>query len=234
MKIGVLSDIHGNIYALKEVLKVARQENIDKLLILGDIVGYYYHPKEVMKQLNMWDYSTIKGNHETILEGIISGDINESIIRTKYGSGHRKAIDKLSKTELATICDAPEKRILDIDNIKILMCHGSPWSSDYYLYPDTSEKILGRCEQPAIDFVFTGHSHYAFCYKAGRSMLINVGSVGQNRETGGLASWAVLNTENGSIQSKSIPYEVEYLIEEVEAIDPDNLYLKDILTRNRK
>lgn len=234
MKIGVLSDIHGNIYALEEVLKVARQENIEKLLILGDIVGYYYHPEEVMDQLNIWDYSVIKGNHETILENIISGDINESIIRAKYGSGHRKAIDKLSKTQLETICNAPEKLILEIDNIKILMCHGSPWSSDFYLYPDTSKNILGQCEQPEIDIVFTGHSHRAFLYKADHSMLINVGSVGQNRDTGGLASWAVLNTENGSIQLKSTPYEMKYLIKEVEAIDPDNLYLKDILTRNRK
>ena len=233
MKIGIISDIHGNHYALTEVLEAARNEKIDKLLILGDIVGYYYQPNKIFEQLKDWNYILIKGNHEEILLNIISGSIKESVITAKYGHGHQKAIDKLSKAQLETICNAPDKLILEIDNMKILMCHGSPWSSDYYLYPDTSEIILGKCEQPAIDFVFTGHSHYAFLYKAGRSMLINVGSVGQNRETGGLASWAVLNTENGSIQLKSTPYEVKYLIEEVEAIDPDILYLKDILTRNR-
>ena len=42
MKIAVISDIHGNYDALVEVLKDAKSENIDHLLVLGDIVGYYY------------------------------------------------------------------------------------------------------------------------------------------------------------------------------------------------
>jgi len=234
MKIGVLSDIHGNHYALTEVLKAATHEKVDRLLVLGDIVGYYYHPNKLLEQLNDWDYLLIKGNHEDILLNIISGTIKESVIRAKYGSGHQKAIEQLSKTQLETLCNAPERRMLEIDNIKILMCHGSPWSTDYYLYPDTQKKVLDKCEQPEIDIVLTGHSHHAFFYKAGRSILINAGSVGQNRNTGGLASWALINTDNGSIQLKSTPYDVTQLIDEIERMDPDNIYLKYILTRNRK
>ena len=68
MKIAVLSDIHGNNFALDDVLKECKLENVEKLLILGDIVGYYYHPELVLKMLSEWEYEIIKGNHEVILQ----------------------------------------------------------------------------------------------------------------------------------------------------------------------
>ena len=64
MKVGIISDIHGNHYALEEVLKVAIREGVEKLLVLGDIVGYYYHPEIVLEMLYKWSYEIIKGNHE--------------------------------------------------------------------------------------------------------------------------------------------------------------------------
>ncbi len=45
MKIAILSDIHGNQYALKQVLDCARRDDIEKIFILGDFVGYYYSPE---------------------------------------------------------------------------------------------------------------------------------------------------------------------------------------------
>ncbi len=54
MKIGVLSDIHGNHYALKAVLEEARRCGVEYLFILGDLVGYYYYPDEVLKLLEGW------------------------------------------------------------------------------------------------------------------------------------------------------------------------------------
>ena len=71
MKIGVISDIHGNSDALAEVLKKAKEENVEHLLVLGDLVGYYYHPDKIMKLLSEWSFDIIKGNHEKILEDLI-------------------------------------------------------------------------------------------------------------------------------------------------------------------
>ena len=47
MKIAIISDLHGNHYALEEVLKEARTEKIEKILVLGDIVGYYCNPEKI-------------------------------------------------------------------------------------------------------------------------------------------------------------------------------------------
>ena len=72
MKVAVLSDIHGNYDAFKEVLKKAEQEGVKHLLILGDIVGYYYSPQKILKSLSDWSFDMIKGNHEDILGSLIS------------------------------------------------------------------------------------------------------------------------------------------------------------------
>ena len=68
MKIAVLSDIHGNNLALKLVLDEARILGVERLFILGDIVGYYYHPEEVIHLLNDWHKEMIQRNHESMLK----------------------------------------------------------------------------------------------------------------------------------------------------------------------
>lgn len=113
------------------------------------------------------------------------------------------------------------------------MSHGAPFELDYYLYPDTAKDILEKCADSNYSIVLTGHSHYPFVYKTASSLLVNVGSVGQSRRRGGLAEWAMINTENQSVQLNSTPYDTEALIREVEAIDSDSVYLKNILIRNK-
>ncbi len=48
MRIAVISDIHGNLYALREVLEDIDNQNIDSIICLGDLVGYGPHPNEVI------------------------------------------------------------------------------------------------------------------------------------------------------------------------------------------
>ena len=47
MKIAVMSDIHGNIYALMKALEDIDEQRVDKIICLGDLVGYGPHPNEV-------------------------------------------------------------------------------------------------------------------------------------------------------------------------------------------
>jgi putative phosphoesterase len=232
MKIAVLSDIHGNHFALKEVLRIAAIEHVDKLLILGDFVGYYYHPDKVLEMLSEWDHISIKGNHEKMLEHIASGLIDELTSRKKYGSGHKLALEKLSGKQLEWLNGLPEKLEIEIDKVRMQMCHGSPLDPDQYLYPNTERGILEKCDNAFCDFVFTGHSHYSFIYRNEKSTLINVGSVGQSRSMGGLACWAIINTENKSFEMKTTPYDIRILLTEIENTDPGVPYLKNVLLRN--
>jgi putative phosphoesterase len=232
MKIGILGDIHGNSFALERVLVEARRQRVEHLLVVGDIVGYYYYPERVLEMLGEWNWTFIRGNHEDLLRDILSGETNEEHVRRKYGSGHLKAIEKLNKDQLEFLTTASEKAVVAFDELQLLLCHGSPWKSDYYLYPDTPKQILDQCKIEAIDVVAVGHSHYSFLFQAGSTLLLNPGSVGQSRIMGGVASWAILNTENRTVVIAATPYNVSELINAVETFDPQVPYLKSILLRN--
>ena len=196
MKVAVISDIHGNFDALAAVLEKAENENVTHLLILGDVVGYYYHPDKIMDLLSQWNFDIIKGNHEKILEDLIADSSLSETIRLKYGSGHQEAINKLTQEQLRFLIDLPETKTVQFGQTSLLMCHGSPWSIDYYVYPDCDKEILEKCDSKVHDFVLIGHSHYSFAIRNENSILINPGSVGQSRQTGGKASWCVINTDN--------------------------------------
>ena len=232
MKIGVISDIHGNYDALVEVLKKAKKEDVAHLLILGDIVGYYYHPDKILELLSEWSFDMVKGNHEMIMEDLIANPLLEESIRLKYGSGHQEAINKLTVQQLGFLKSLPETKSLQFDEVSLLMSHGSPWSNDYYIYPDCKKEILLKCDSVAHDFVLIGHSHYAFAIKNTNSILINPGSVGQSRQIGGKASWAIINTINKCFQLVSTDYNIEKLVNEIEEKDPEIKYLTNILKRN--
>lgn len=232
MKIGVISDIHGNYDALVAVLKKAKKEKVAHILILGDIVGYYYHPDKILELLSEWSFEMVKGNHEIIMEDLIANPLLGESIRLKYGSGHQEAINKLTMKQLEFLKDLPESKSVQYDEVSILMCHGSPWSNDYYIYPDCKKDILLKCDSKEHDFVLIGHSHYAFAIKNRNSVLINPGSVGQSRQIGGKASWGIINTVNKCFQLISTDYNVEKLVNEIEEKDPEIKYLTEILKRN--
>ena len=231
MKIGVFSDIHGNKFALEQVLIEARKENLTKLLVLGDIVGYYYHPDKALDLLSDWDFLMIKGNHEEILFDIIDGFESNKKIKKKYGSGHQCAIKKLSKNHLNLLRSLPETNALSFDGVSILMTHGSPWCKDLYVYPDANLEVIRKFDDFNYDFILFGHTHYACSFKTDNGWALNPGSIGQSRQNGGKASWAIIDTSNKSFQMKTTDYNTKKLLNEVLEKDNEVTYLSEILNR---
>ena len=231
MKIAVISDIHGNYEALVAVLSKAKKEKVEHLLILGDLVGYYYHPDKVLKLISEWSFDLIKGNHEKILENLMINPSLEESIRLKYGSGHQIAIDKLTSKQILYLKSLPDKKDVKFEKTSLLMCHGSPWSNDFYIYPDCDYETIKKCDSTEHDFVLIGHSHYQFAVKNQNAILINPGSVGQSRQIGGRASWCIINTLNKCFQFMNTDYCIDSLVFEVSKKDKDVKYLTEVLKR---
>jgi len=216
---------------LVAVLEKAENENVTHLLILGDVVGYYYYPDKIMDILSQWNFDIIKGNHEKILEDLIADSSLSETIRLKYGSGHQEAINKLTQEQLRFLIDLPETKTVQFGQTSLLMCHGSPWSNDFYIYPDCEKEIINKCDIIGFDFILIGHSHYSFAIRNGNTILINPGSVGQSRQTGGKASWCVINTDNSCFQFFSTDYNTKDLVKEISEKDPEIEYLTKVLKR---
>ena len=80
MKIAVISDIHGNIYALMKALEDIDEQNVDKIICLGDLVGYGPHPNESIALIRRREIPCIKGNYDaSVVDEIIPVPDDEAI-----------------------------------------------------------------------------------------------------------------------------------------------------------
>lgn len=231
MEIAIISDIHGNNYAFEKVMQIIDSRKIKKIFILGDIVGYYYHPEIIMSYFTNRDFVCVKGNHELFL---LQSIINKSFLKKiteKYGHGIKYAIDSLNEEQIKYIKSLNEKIELNIDGLSMLLCHGSPISTDDYVYPTTDFSVLENFSKLGYDYVFMGHTHYPFVSHVDKTCFINPGSVGQSRNVGGVACWGILNTQNRVYTPMYTKYDIELLTKEIDKFDRDISYLKDVLVR---
>jgi putative phosphoesterase len=231
LRVGLVGDIHGNDRALRAVLDAAGRADVDRLLVSGDLVGYYFGPRKVLDLLNSWQCTIVRGNHEAML-AIARGDPQYlAEVDARYGSGLRIAISELGLDQLDFLCGLPHPLVVEIDGMRILLCHGSPWDFDHYIYPDADSSLLARCALSNFDLVVMGHTHYPMLRKVGNATLVNPGSVGQARNRQPGAAWALLDTEDRSITFHRESYDHFGLAAECTARHPELPYLAEVLSR---
>ncbi|RZM82617.1 metallophosphoesterase family protein [Leptolyngbya iicbica] len=232
MNIAILSDIHGNHIALNAVLKEIRQANVERLLLLGDYVGYYYQPAEVFRLLEDWPKDMIQGNHERFLLDFEAGQCLRDEIHRKYGSGLSIAFDELTREQIHILKKLPASLMCSIDDLNFLLSHGSPQDADRYIYPDSPKTELDKIASFNADFVLMGHTHHPFVYASKNgTVLLNPGSVGQPRDVGNLASWCLVNTNSKTISMKRTLFDPRVIIDEAKSRDPHLPYLWEVLQR---
>ena len=231
MKVAILSDIHANIFALQAVIEDLNKESVEKIIVAGDIVGYYYWPREVI-ELIMADsrFICIHGNHENILRDVLACTKAANRYRRKYGSGYDFCQQQLSKEHLQWLFSLPESICLDIDGMQFHVSHGTLGDLNEYLYPDAPiNKLLQNYSE--CEFTIFGHTHYPFFHSYNNRFLLNPGSVGQPRDQGGLASYIIINSNNRVLRFKRKPFNIEPIIHTAYENDPELGYLTSIMKR---
>lgn len=231
-KIAVLSDIHGNSAALQAVLQEICRRNIEECFILGDLIGYYHRPLEVLRFLedSRLRCFMIRGNHERMLERALRGELKWEDIRSRYGHGLEIAAQQLPEKLLKELLSLPDQRQEERDGKRFLLCHGSPGDKDRYIYPDADAEMFDFTGIEA-DYVLLGHTHYPMIRCSKSFCILNPGSVGQARERGGYADWCIIHTENDVITMQHTRYDIAPVLDECRRYDQDIVYLQEVLRR---
>lgn len=234
MLAAVLSDIHANSHALKSVIKEINKIKPDIIFILGDLVGYYYHPDEVLQILDDFNTEIISGNHELMLKQVLQHDVTLESITKKYGSGIHEAIKLLGDKQINTLINLPETKDITLNDKSIKLCHGSPWDLSHYIYENNTDLLIKACEYCTSDVILLGHTHYPYVFKYNDKYVINPGSIGQSRLCGGIASWGLVKIgKEIKYFPKQTEFSVDNLYNEVKERDKTNTYLADVLKRRR-
>lgn len=186
MRLAVVSDVHGNLPALKAALTKIRSLGCETLVFLGDAVGYFPEGLACARLIRETFDHVLMGNHEAMLLGC--RPLSEAK-DADYGLGALKPA--LSPEDRRRLDGCPEFLELDLDGRKILCVHGAPDAPlEGYVYPDTPLKPgWGN----GYDAVFMGHTHRPFIKQAYGTLFVNAGSCGLPREGGAWSSFAVFD-----------------------------------------
>ncbi len=205
MKLGIISDIHGNIYALKKVLSSFDNNQVDKIIIVGDLIGIGPCPNEVVELINEIKDKTIivKGNHEDYLINGLPEIVHGNRKMTQIEKdNHNWTKDQLNPESIKFIKTLKNKILLEINNIKIMIEHYPTDENNnklQFIKKPTLEEYQLLYKDSNHDIYISGHTHKANYYKE-QKLYINSGSLGTfNKNNKG--DYGILD-----IQEKNITY----------------------------
>ena len=182
MRIGVVSDIHGNMAGLLRA--VESMGEVDELLCLGDSIYDYRFSNEVVGWLRENRIPTILGNHEW-------GFLGPQGVRAR-------AADWVDQDLVDWLEAQPYRLELERHGHRILMVHSTPWEPQgEYVLPGS--KDLERFGEADADIVLYGHTHQQVAERVGDVLVVNPGSAGDARDArnGRQLSCAVLDLAAG-------------------------------------
>lgn len=177
MRIALISDIHGNLFALDAVLRELEHEEFDHLVCLGDVADGP-QPSEAIERVRGLGCPAIMGNWDAAFLHGMPEPTDE--VSQKLGDIGAFWADKLSDADRAYLATFVPTLELPLDEGgHVLFFHGSPRSYDDWIFggtPDADvEAMLDGREAPVM---VGGHTHLQLIRRLESGMLINPGSVG--------------------------------------------------------
>lgn len=222
----ILTDIHGNIEALDAVLAFTPREAYDRLLVLGDLIGYGASPNEVVDRVRALRPDVlIRGNHDKVASGVESPEHFNFLA----AEAARWTFQTLTAENRSYVADLPIGPCMVDDQVEV--CHGTPFDEDVYVFDELD--AMGALEASERPICFFGHTHLPSIFVLfGESLeavlpdpdpnvsapvpirpdgkyLINPGSVGQPRDGDPRAAYGIFDSDRNEVLLYRVTYPVE-------------------------
>ena len=209
MRIGILSDAHGNLPAFKAACRLLEDRGANRFLYLGDAVGYIPDLGVLEILRGMKNTTCLFGNHEDML-------LNGRASAGAEDLTQHDAVRKMLTPELTAFLRGwHQTGLLRLDLAGgVLCCHGAPDAPlSGRIYPDTEPGALTASIQRSgygdVAFVFCGHTHRPFRIHLGTQTIVNVGSCGLPRDDGQYGSACLFDASSGQIDLIRFPIREE-------------------------
>ena len=210
MRVALISDIHGNLLALKNVLRALRKEGPSLIVCLGDVAASGPNPHEVLELLRTKNIPCVMGNTDEWLLKPVSETDGGSELRV-IERVDRWCADQLTQADMKFLRTfKPTIEIPLGGGEKLLAFHGSPRSNREWIpSTGTTEEFKAIFSGRVSTIMAGGHSHTQMLRKNLKSTLVNPGSVGmpyvQDGITGKVSvppwsEYAVVSYDEGSVE----------------------------------
>ena len=233
LRVAVLSDVHGNAYALEAVLNDLQTTGPDVIVNLGDQVEGAANPARAYVLQASLGAVEVRGNNEEKL----------------WPGGRRNALSQLygkwletqvPSAELARLAALPLTARFD----DLLACHGTPdsaWDSLLWVWqPDAAggfyrsrdPRELRRMLEPlGAGVVVCGHTHRTGSTRVGDTLVVNAGAVSDQVDGDPRARWTLLERRGGrwTAEFRSVPYNIAAAVAWAKAHSPFGDYEAELL-----
>ena len=223
MRIALMTDLHANWRAFEACLDHARSLHPDRLVFLGDFIGYGPEPNEVVERvMREVEHGAVAvlGNHDQALAETRESMISDAEIALAWTRGQLGTEAREFLTSLP----------MGVEDGNRLYVHASPQTSPAWIYVNDGATAKRALEASQAQLVFCGHTHIPAAYSITatgrlisfqpvpsvpipltrhRQWLNVVGAVGQSRDGDPAASYALLDTDRSEITHLRVPYDVE-------------------------
>ncbi len=223
MRVAIISDIHGNDFALEKML-ADLGSGYDQMVCLGDAIQGGAQPAQTVSRLRDMNIPIVMGNADAwLITGVETGKEklppDRPIVR-------EWSLSQLSSEDVAFIKSFQPTVTVDLGNGKNLLCfHGSPTSFDDIILPTTPmDEIEGFLGAYKSSFLTGGHTHVQNVRRLGETFYFNPGSVGyayfhhqpeDHFKADAWAEYALLTVEGTrvSLEFRRVPYDAESVIQ---------------------
>ena len=225
MKYAIISDVHANESALRHVLADAKSAGAERVICLGDVVGYGPLPKEALALVRRSAAVTLAGNHDDAVSGRQGADgfidlAGDAVKR------HREALDADSLGWLRTL---PYDCALE----GAIAAHGDFTDPKAFNYIDDEASATDNFNATDAQLMFVGHTHAPgffltgqsgavyrmepqdFTLEDGKRYIVNPGSVGYPRETNGTcySTYVLYDSSARSVFFRRLPFAVSSVMQ---------------------
>ena len=240
MRTAVVSDIHANMDALAAVMKDIARTGVDKIVSLGDNIGYGPEPEEVMDTLAAHRVASVMGNHERALAD------------PKFLQGFNPQARKALEINRVLLSDAAVAGITGLPLFRVIQgarfVHGVPPDQpDQYIHKLSLTRLGHIMDAQAESITFVGHTHRLALYESSGGGLqvkkklssrvfldksaryiINSGSVGQPRGRSKAAVYLIWDSDHHWIEPHRVAYDTARTVRLMDACGIPEVY-RDLL-----
>lgn len=206
MRIAVVSDIHGNLEAMKTAYLDILEREADSIICLGDLTGYGPYPNEVIDFIREKRIMVVLGNYdasvvEKSFKYIKNNDINKFCMPW--------AVSQLSSENIEYLKSLPQSLILKCNGIEIHFVHGSYRNINEYLNEDY-DKLDEVMEEFNGDILVCGHTHIPYKKSFGDKLLINDGSIGKPKIGRPNGTYIIIDINKKGLRVEFIEFEYNH------------------------